>query len=197
MLLVVNEREEPSEITTYVPGIALRLRSDLQAGGFTVDIASATGRLRIGDREMNPIPNHDLRSVATESYAGVVFACRSVAHPWQVLEQELAVAQEMVAGGKFAAANGEAIELLAHAGVLVGKRYSYAYDPLNARFDWQIDTRFEGGIYGGREVISAGDVVTDQYCGPGTFRDRVGWLESDHARLNEFVVAVTSALQAR
>ena len=70
------------------------------------------------------------------------------------------VKQAITQGKPVAAAHGSVI-ILAEAGVLAGKRYSFHKDPL--AFSQQ-DDRFTGAIYGGREVVQDGNIITCGIC---------------------------------
>lgn len=49
--------------------------------------------------------------------------------------------------------------ILAEAGVLAGKRYSYQMEP-------SLDPRFKEAIYSGTGVVQDGKIITSSYC-PG------------------------------
>ncbi len=63
-----------------------------------------------------------------------------------------------------AAANASIV--LAEAGVLKGKKYAYATDPLNPGPQWEgrPDRRFEGALYSGPGVVQDGRIITSGIC---------------------------------
>ena len=86
-----------------------------------------------------------------------------------------AVKKALAEGKPIAAASGSAI-VLAEAGVLKGKKYSFFIDPFDPpsleRWAVKADYRFDGAIYSGRGVVQDGNIIT---CGSNPY------IESNYA----------------
>jgi putative intracellular protease/amidase len=136
---------------------ALMIKKMLEEAGFTVVIASVSGLkfVRMGE-DIALEPDVTLADVNIADYVGCIIPC--MAFPGAIVKpEEVALAKHIVAAGKPVAAQHKGVVILAEAGVLVGKRYSYdaeqTYDP-----------RFNGGIYSGNGVVQDGKIITSSYC---------------------------------
>jgi putative intracellular protease/amidase len=74
-----------------------------------------------------------------------------------VKPEEVAIAKQIVAKGKPVAAQRKGVVILAEAGVLAGKRYSYESNPTP-------NTLFDEAIYSGKGVVQDGNIITSAYC---------------------------------
>ncbi len=158
----------------YSTDLDLAIRSEvgvmntaLKTAGYEVDVASTSGQRILG-------PTQKIEKVARLSeikpgdYAGVIMPCMGVGmFPGPPVSPEaVAAVKKILADGKPVAAASNASIVLAEAGVLKGKKYAYATDPINPGPQWagRTDRRYEGGIYGGTGVVQDGKIITSGVC---------------------------------
>jgi putative intracellular protease/amidase len=133
---------------------ALVMKSMLEEAGFKVVIASASGRTFLrGDIILES--DLKLAEVNIPDYVGFIIPCMQV-NSTTVKPEEVAIAKQVVAEGRPIAAQRKSIYILAQAGVLAGKRYSYEIKVP--------DKRFVDAIYGGKGVVQDGNIITSAYC---------------------------------
>jgi len=131
------------------------MTSMLEEAGFEVLVATASGE-PIKAQTTELIPDLKLADVKVNDYAGIIMPC--MAKPdWHASPEEILLVKEAVAQGKPIAAQYGAIIILAEAGVLVGKKYTYYCDQF-----WE--ESFEGAIYSGKGVTRDGNIITSANC---------------------------------
>jgi putative intracellular protease/amidase len=137
-----------------------------------------------------------LRHVNMDDYAGVIIACMAVGgggQPYPPVPAEVvAIVKKAVADGKPVAANGNAAVVLAEAGVLKGRKYSYMRDPLKptANVSYTIPV-FQDAVYGGTGVVQDGTIITSGVC--PNIEKNMG-MENATAKLTKtFIAAVKSS----
>jgi putative intracellular protease/amidase len=141
----------------------------LKKAGYDVEVASASGQPVLGPTQRIEKVSR-LSEVRVNEYAGVILPCMGVgAFPGPPVSPEaVAAVRTVLEAGKPVAASSNASALLAHAGLLKGKKYAYATDPLNPGPEWPIprrtDQRYEGAIYGGPGVVQDGKIITSGVC---------------------------------
>jgi putative intracellular protease/amidase len=139
----------------------------LKRAGLEVDIATTSGQSILG-------PTQKIEKVArlsetnVDNYAGVIMPCMAVGmFPGPPVPPEaVAVVKKALSDGKPVAAASNSSSILAEAGVLKGKKFAYATDPLNPGPEWpkRTDRRFEGAIYSGPGVVQDGKIITSGIC---------------------------------
>jgi len=138
----------------------------LKNAGYTVDIATTSGQNILGPtQKIEKVAR--LSEIKLDDYAGVIMPCMAVGmFPGPPVSAEaVAAARKALADGKPVATAANATIILAEAGILKGKRYSFAVDPLNPPPPWtRTDRRFEGGIWGGSGVVQDGKIITSGIC---------------------------------
>jgi putative intracellular protease/amidase len=138
----------------------------LKNAGYTVDIATTSGQNILGPtQKIEKVAR--LSEIKLDDYAGVIMPCMAVGmFPGPPVSPEaVAAVKKVLADGKPVAAAANASIILAEAGILKGKRYAFAVDPLNPPPPWtRTDRRFEGGIYGGPGVVQDGKIITSGIC---------------------------------
>jgi putative intracellular protease/amidase len=140
----------------------------LKKEGFEVDIATASGSPIIGPtQKIEKVLR--LSEVKPDTYAGVIMACMAVGMlPGPPVSPDaVAMVKKVIADGKPVAASANSSIILAEAGVLKGKKYAYATDPLSPGIPWlgtPPDSRFEGAIYSGTGVVQDGKIITSAIC---------------------------------
>ena len=138
----------------------------LNNAGFTVDIATSSGSPITGPTQK--IENvKRLAEVNMDEYVGVMLPCMAVGlFPGPpVAPEAVLVVQKTLASGKPVAAALGSVNVLAEAGVLKGKKYSYIRDPLKPDADSRgPDARFVGALYVSPGVTQDGQIITCGVC---------------------------------
>lgn len=141
----------------------------LKKAGYDVEIASTSGQPVLGPTQKIEKVSR-LSEIRVNEYVGVILPCMGVgAFPGPPVSPEaVAAVRTVLEAGKPVAASSNASALLAHAGLLKGKKYAYATDPLNPGPEWPIprrtDQRYEGAIYSGPGVVQDGKIITSGIC---------------------------------
>jgi len=155
VLLILRERIGSADNQYLVTNEVVVMKSMLEEAGFKVVIASASGRtFSRGDITLEP--DLKLAEVKIADYVGFIIPCMSLGTSI-VKPEEVAIAKQIVAKGKPVAAQRKGVVILAEAGVLAGKRYSYESNPTP-------NTLFDEAIYSGKGVVQDGNIITSAYC---------------------------------
>ncbi len=138
----------------------------LKKAGLEADIATTSGRPILGPtQKIEKVLI--LSDVNVNDYVGVIMPCMAVGmFPGPPVSPEaVAVAKKALTDGKPVAAAANSSIVLAEAGVLKGKKYAFAEDPLKKSEMWKrTDPRFEGAIYSGPGVVQDGKIITSGAC---------------------------------
>lgn len=137
----------------------------LQKAGFEVVVATASAT-PIASENVTLKPDLKLVDVKVTDYVGFIMACMAVGivpSPPQPPEA-ISIVKQAMAQGKPVAAQFGAVQILAEAGILKGKRYAFMFDPLGARLGPNKDPRFADAIYSGRDVVQDGNIITSGIC---------------------------------
>jgi len=144
----------------------------LNSAGFAVDVATSSGSPLIGTAQR--IDNvKRLAEVNVSDYAGVILPCMAVGlFPGPPVAPEvILVVQKTLSSGKPVAAALGSVNILAEAGVLKGKRYSYIRNPLKPdNADARTDARFAEAVYVSPGVTQDGQIIT---CGVCPYAEKV------------------------
>ena len=138
----------------------------LKRAGFQVDIATTSGFPIVGNTEKIAKLSR-LVDIKLDDYVGVIMVCMGVgAFPGPPVSQEaVAIVKKALADGKPVAASTWSTTILAEGGLLKGKKYAAAADPLKTTETRKItDLRYEGGIYSGVGVVQDGKIITSGAC---------------------------------
>ena len=165
VLLVIKERYGSADLQFMESNEAVLMNQILESAGFQVVIASASGRTFLW-KEITLEPDLMLAEVNIADYAGFIITCSGLGPNISpdsksapafreafVKPEEVAIAKQISPMGKPVAAQHRGIIILAQAGALAGKQYSYDRDLLISE-----------ATYGGQGVIQAGNVITSNYC---------------------------------
>jgi putative intracellular protease/amidase len=132
-----------------------------------VDVATTSGLPIVGHTE-KITDIKQLRNININDYAGVIIACMAVGGSGQpypaVAPEVIAIVRKALSDGKPVAANGNAPVILAEAGVLKGKKYSYMRDPLIPIQTAPAFPAFQDAIYGGSGLVQDGIIITSGVC---------------------------------
>ncbi len=164
----------------------------LKNAKFDVDVATSNGMSIVGPTEKVTDVKW-LHNVNVDDYAGVIIACMAVGGANQPAPpsspEALAIVKKALANGKPVAANGNAVGVLAEAGVLMGKKYSYVRDPLKPTQAVPfVFPAFKDAIYSGTGLVQDGLIITSGIC--PTLEKTLG-MENGTAKLTKaFIAAV-------
>jgi len=142
------------------------MTSMLKDAGFEVVVATRSGQPIIGSTSTLK-PDKRLDQVDLNDYIGVVLPCMAVGGiPGPPIAPEtIAIVQQAVALGKPVTAQMGSVVILAHAGVLKDKKYTYPADPTKPSPGIPVtDPKFTDAIYGGKGVIQDGVIITSGIC---------------------------------
>jgi len=142
------------------------MTSMLKDAGFKVVVATLSGQPIVGSISTLK-PDKRLDQVDLDDYVGVVLLCMAVGGiPGPPIAPEtIAIVQQAVALGKPVTAQMGAVVILAHAGVLKGKKYTYPADPTKTSPGIPVtDPKFTDAIYSGKGVIQDGVIITSGIC---------------------------------
>lgn len=137
----------------------------LEKAGFEVVVATASGAPIVATNTTLK-PDLKLADVKIANYAGLIMACMAVGlFPGTPQPPETAaIVKQVEAEGKPIAAQLGAVIVLAEAGILIGRRYAFVWDPLGPSAGPYKDPRFAGAIYGGNNVVQDGNIITSGVC---------------------------------
>jgi len=142
------------------------MTSLLKDAGFEVVVATRSGQPIIGSASTLK-PDKRLDQVNLNDYVGVALPCMAVGGiPGPPIAPEtIAIVQQAVAAGKPVTAQQGSVIILAHAGVLKGKKYAYPSDPTKVSPGNPVtDPKFNDAIYSGKGVIQDGVIITSAVC---------------------------------
>jgi putative intracellular protease/amidase len=137
----------------------------LEKAGFEVEVATVSAA-PIASENVTLKPDLKLIDVKVADYVGFIMACMAVGIIPAPPQPPVAVAivKQAAAQGKPIAAQFGAVQILAEAGILKGKRYAFMFDPLSPRLGPQKDPRFVDAIYSGMDVVQDGNIITSGIC---------------------------------
>ena len=165
----------------------------LKNAGFEVEVASTSGQPILGSTQKIEKVSR-LSQIKLEDYAGVIMPCMAVGMlPGPPVSSEaVAIVKKALAEGKPVAAAANAGTVLAEAGVLKGKKYAFATDPLNPGkgFAQIPDKRFEGAIYSGPGVVQDEKIITSGIC--PTLERSSGMTNGTAELTKKFIAAIGS-----
>jgi putative intracellular protease/amidase len=170
------------------------MRLLLKNAGLDVDIATTTGISILGPTE-KITGVKALRTINISDYAGVIIACMAVggagSPPPDASPQVIAIVKKALLDGKPVAANGNAPVILAEAGVLKGKKYSFMRDPLTPTETIKFTIpAFKDAIYSGTGLVHDGLIITSGVC--ANIEKGGSGLENGTVKLTKaFIAAVT------
>ena len=153
VLIIV--RESSDNMTMMIDNEVKPIQTTIKAAGFGVEIASETKAL-LGSGKSTLQPGLALSEVNLDNYVGIVVPCMAAGGtPKAMPSLAIAIIKSANARGLPIAAQQSGVELLAKAGVLVGKNYAIAEDSANL---------VPSGNYRGIGVVVDGKIVTSGTC---------------------------------
>jgi protease I len=131
----------------------------LKQSGFEVSTATISGEILKTD-SITLTPDFKLSEVNINDYAGFIMPCMATDDSI-VTTGEINFVKKVVDAGKPIAAQLGAVLILAKAGVLNGKKYTWAEEKDN---NVNMYPAFKSGIYSGRGVVQDGIIITSGTC---------------------------------
>lgn len=155
---------------------AILMKKTLEEVGFMVHIASASGRTFLRDRvtyeggvsieRVTLESDYKLGEVKVDNYIGFIITCSGLGRNTNYdskqepafgetysKPEEVAFAKQIVDSGKPIGAQHRGVVILAEAGALKGKKYSYMHD-----------LQLDDSVYGGQDVVKDGNIITSTFC---------------------------------
>jgi putative intracellular protease/amidase len=138
----------------------------LKNAGYDVEIATTSGQPILGPtQKIEKVVR--LSEIKPDDYVGVIMPCMAVGmFPGPpVAPATVAIVKKTLSDGKPVAAAANSSIIIAEAGLLKGKNYTFATDPLNPGGVWKrTDQRFQGAVYKGPGVVQDGLIITSGVC---------------------------------
>jgi putative intracellular protease/amidase len=159
--------------------------SMLEKEGFEIVVASALGQPLVGTNT-TLVPDLKTADVKMGEYVGVILPCMggSGRLPGPPVDPgSVKIVKQALAEEKPVAAQCASINVLAKAGVLIGKRYTYITDP----YKFFGDARFKGAIRSDGIVVKDGNIITSRIC--PRERGYFGEPEDGTAKLTQELIA--------
>lgn len=157
VLLILSEWGR-ADIQRLATNEAVVMKNMLEEAGFDVVTASALGQTFVRN-DITIESDLKLADVKVADYVGFILPCMSIGI-WgadSIPPEVVAIVKQVVAEGKPIAAQHKGVVILAQAGVLAGRQYSYernlSYEP-----------RFAEAIHSGEGVVQDGNIITSAYC---------------------------------
>jgi putative intracellular protease/amidase len=136
---------------------ALVMKTMLEEAGFKVIVATISGET-IESTQFRLKTDKKLSDVNVNEYAGIIMPCMAQGGVgWHARPDEIAIVKKAVAQNIPIAAQLGSIIILAEAGALRGKKYTFYLKPSLA------DKGFNDGIYSGTGVIQDRNIITSSY----------------------------------
>jgi putative intracellular protease/amidase len=176
VLIIIKERYGSADTQFLKTEEAILMKQTLEEVGFMIHIASASGRKFWRRRVTNEAgewiekvdfeSDYKLGDVNVDNYSGFMITCSALGVNISIdrkrvlafgetysKPEEVAIAKKIVDSGKPIAAQGKGVVILAEAGVLKGKKYSYMRD-----------LQLDDAIYGGQDVVKDRNIITSTFC---------------------------------
>jgi putative intracellular protease/amidase len=131
----------------------------LKQSGFEVTTATISGEILRTD-SITLTPDLKLSEVNINDYVGFIMPCMATKDSIVTLE-EINFVKKVVNEGKPIAAQLGAVFILAKAGVLNGKKFTFAEEKDN---NVNLYPEFASGIYSGKGVVQDGIIITSGTC---------------------------------
>jgi putative intracellular protease/amidase len=153
--VLIIARETSDNMNMMIENEVKPIQKMIRDAGFDTDIASETKTL-LGSGTSTLQPNLALSEVKVADYVGIVIPCMAASDtPKAIPQVAVDIVKKASARGLPIAAQQSGVEILARAGVLVGKSFAIASGSENT---------VAGGIYKGIGVVQDGKIITSGTC---------------------------------
>jgi putative intracellular protease/amidase len=156
-----------------------KMREILKKDGFDVTIATLSGDVLKTD-SITVKPDLKLSEVNIDEYAGFILPCMVSDF---ISPEMITFVKTIVDKGKPIAAQTGSVALLAKAGILNGKKYTFNHDV-------SMNPDFKSGIYCGTGVVQDGVIITSGVC--PWIANGTGW-EDGTAKLTQTLIDAIKA----
>ena len=182
-ILLVLRDVMPQYIDTMLTKEVSVMKSMLENASFKVVVANTDG-LPIKGPTVTLTPNLKLSDVKVDDYAGIIIPCSGGGTTPYTSVSPIAVSivKQAITQGKPVAASHGSVIILAEAGVLADKRYTFFESQLR-------DSRFTGAISGSRGVVQDGNIIT---CGVCPLLVDQGWTDCTTELIQALITALTT-----
>jgi putative intracellular protease/amidase len=154
-VLLIPREGEPYEDYVIIEEPVV-MKTMLEQAGFKVMVATISGK-NVEGQKYKLKTDKKLSDVDVTDYAGIIMACMAVGQTeWHARPEEIALVQEAVAHDILIAAQQGSVIILAEAGVLAGKKFSYGMKPY-------FNESFDNAIYSGTGIVQDGNIITSSY----------------------------------
>jgi len=155
VFLFIEDSQQLSYMVTHEVG---KMKEELNQSGFKITTSTLSGEALKTD-SITLVPDIKLANVNIDDFAGFILPC--MASDTVITSQEIEFVKKVVSKGKPIAAQVGAVQILARAGVLEGKKYAFV-DEKNENHDMYPE--FSGGNFCGNGVIRDGNIITSGTC---------------------------------
>jgi len=132
------------------------MKEILEQSGLEVVVATVSGEpIMAGSASLKP--DLKLDEVSISDYAGFILPC--MADSGSIALEAVTMVKKAAAADKPVAAQFGSVNILARAGVLMGKKYSFYKE-----VDVNEFPEYKGGVYSGTGVIQDGNIITSAIC---------------------------------
>ena len=127
------------------------------AAGYRVRVATVSGSTIKGSKRSLRV-DLKISQVKMSDYVGVLMPCMAAGGlGWHAYQEQKDIVTAANALGIPIAAQASSVIILAEAGLLVGKKYTYYSDP-------SYNKAFKGAVYAGSGVVRDGNIITSGNC---------------------------------
>jgi putative intracellular protease/amidase len=135
------------------------MKQILEQSGFTVVVTTVSGEPLLTD-SVNITPDLSLSDVNIHDYSGIILPCMHAgASSDKVNAQAVKVVKDAIMAEVPIAVQHASISILARAGLLQGRKYTFHTEVDVADFP-----DFKGGVYSGQGVVRDGWMITSGVC---------------------------------
>lgn len=158
----------------------------LRQAGYNVVVATVTGHSIEGTKLTLPA-DLKIRDVHLKDYVGVLMPCMAAggAGSWHATQDQIDIVRAATSRGMLIGAQASSIIILAEAGLLDGKRYTYYQDGS------LLPKPFQGGIYSGKDVVRDGNLITSGTCPYVLLEYGTGYIDGTTELTEEFIVGLS------
>ncbi len=150
--------EDSTQLSYMLKNEALKMKEILELSGFEVKTATLSGEVLATD-SATLVPDYQLANVKIDDFAGFILPC--MASDFEITKQEVDFVRLVAKGNKPCAAQVGAVQILARAGILKGKKYCF---PNEKDENPGLYPEFRGAEYCGNGVITDGKIITSGTC---------------------------------
>ncbi len=158
----------------------------LTLAGYGYDVATSSGKTIKGSQHELRV---DLRisEVNLANYLGLLMPCMAAGGvpSWHSSPDQIALVKAADALKLTVAAQASSVIILAEAGILLGKKYAYYWDPTG------LNKGFDGSIYSGTGVVQDRNIITSGNCPYVTIEYGKSHVDGTKELTENFLIAIS------